>query len=128
MTKGDFKEVAKNVSSLKTRTLGQDVANYFVPETEPATVLTDDFAPVETQISPLVMQPLGNYQDSDMILKETMRILAIAVLISVVIVICRAKRVVQRGLHKNTSNASVFVFRRISRDMSAHSHAFPGHM
>lgn len=104
MTKGDFKEVAKNVSSLKTRTLGQAVANYFVPETEPATVLTDDFAPVETQISPLVMQPLGNYQDSDMILKETMRILAIAVLISVVIVICRAKRVVQRGLHKNTSN------------------------
>jgi spermidine synthase len=71
--------------------LGSDVDNLFVLTTSGQTILTDDFAPVETLLNPLTGEPLG-YEETGEYSYELEKITAVVLVALVVFVIFLRKK------------------------------------
>jgi predicted membrane-bound spermidine synthase len=96
LSEGEFERLAATTSVIRipTLTLEEYVANYFKVDSGDAPVLTDNYAPVETLLSPITGQPLNSDTGSAIIAQEVERLVAIALVGVVVFVILRTKKIV----------------------------------
>ena len=97
LTGSDFKKLASGLT-VKVPSLPSDAENYFTSAPDGSIILTDNYAPVETLLSPLTGQPITSNQDgtisSQEVLKVAIAILAVTAV--VYIVLRRTTRIANR--------------------------------
>lgn len=91
LTGADFVRLA-TASSLSKNQLLEDVSNFYALPTDDGPVLTDNFAPVDTLLSPITGTPL-NDQGTTVDLQESGRIAAFILVAGLVLLILRRKKV-----------------------------------
>lgn len=89
LTEADFQRLATAPNAARVQ-LVSDIGNFFVMATSNAPNLTDNFAPVETLLSPITGEPL-NDQESSLYMQEVEKIVAVVLIAAVVFLILRRK-------------------------------------
>ncbi len=93
LAEDDLEHLASAISVVKNSAIEEYIANYFIPETDNAPVLTDDFAPVETLLNPITGQPFTRDEDSGTMAQETLRLVAIMLIAAAIIIVLSKKKI-----------------------------------
>jgi len=88
----DFKELASTNSNVKIPGMNDYLANYFTPTGNNPPILTDNYAPVDTMLSPISGLPITNDQPPLISEQEALQILGGLVIVAAVAVILLKKK------------------------------------
>jgi predicted membrane-bound spermidine synthase len=92
LTETDFEELASVSTAVPIPALRDYVTNYFTPTQNNSPILTDDYAPVETLISPINGLPLSSEQQPMLTQDEAVRIAIGLVAVTAISVVVFKKR------------------------------------
>jgi len=97
LTGSDLEKLASGLT-VKVPSLPSEAENYFTSAPDGSIILTDNYAPVETLLSPLTGQPITSNQDGTISLQEVLKvsIAILAVTAVVYIVLRRTTRIANR--------------------------------
>jgi hypothetical protein len=88
----DFQELASTSATVKIPGMEGYLANYFTPIGNNPPILTDNYAPVDTMLSPISGLPITNNQPPLISEQEALQILVAFVIVAAVAVILAKKK------------------------------------